>query len=226
MGLESRRVFVFVLYAIGIWYAAAVHRRRAAGYLWVGAGVLGMVVVAYAHALLNYWTNGAIRLPVLQSLLWPYTIMVMVVGVYIASLPRARVLCRRCSFDLTDAQTPGGRCPSCQAVRAHRVRGHRCAVCRYDLSGQDESHGHCPECASYFTHLARPRAARLGGFASPEAAEPAEFPSESRSERRGRLLRHLASGGGTGRGSESGSAAAGEAKAGDRAVGAGVPADR
>jgi hypothetical protein len=109
-------VFAFVVYAVAVWYAAARWRRRWESFAWIAAGFAGLVFVAYAHWRLNIWTHGNIYLPVLRVLLYPYTALVVGIGLFIAVLPR-RVIpwahCPGCLYDLRGLDAPVESCPEC-----------------------------------------------------------------------------------------------------------------
>lgn len=111
-------MFAFVVYAVGIWYAAARWRRRWQAFAWIAAGFLGLVCVAWLHYRLNIWTHGKIYLPVLRSMLYPYTALVVVVGLYIACLPRGNRLdgcCFACGYNLAGLALPV-KCPECGRI--------------------------------------------------------------------------------------------------------------
>jgi len=118
-------VFAFVIYAVAVWFAAARWRRRWASFASVGAGGLGLVLVAWFHWQLNIWTGGRIYIQVLQVLLYPYTVMVVVMGLYIACLPRAVPLvkhqCPECAYDLHGLEEVDLRCPECGTAQAYAV---------------------------------------------------------------------------------------------------------
>ncbi len=108
-------MFFFAAYALLVWYAAARWRRRWESFAWVGAGIGGLVLLAWLHYCLNDWTHGRIYLRVLQVLLYPYTAMVGLVGFYICCLP-TRVpesLCANCRYDLAGLEEVGFLCPEC-----------------------------------------------------------------------------------------------------------------
>jgi hypothetical protein len=109
-------VFAFVVYAVAVWYAAARWRRRWEAFAWILAGFGGLALVAYFHWRLNIWTHGTIYLPVLRVLLYPYTALVVGVGLFIAMLPR-RVIpwahCPGCLYDLRGLDAPVESCPEC-----------------------------------------------------------------------------------------------------------------
>ncbi len=117
-------MFAFVVYAVGIWYAAARWRRRWQSFAWVTAGFFGCVFVAWLHTRLNIYTHGKIYLPILRSLLYPYTGLVVVVGLYIACLPRGNRFhgcCPWCKYDLTGLPRPA-KCPECGRVTVAAMR--------------------------------------------------------------------------------------------------------
>jgi len=112
-----QQMFAFAVYAVLVWAAAARWRRQWESFAWVGAAFAGLLLVAYFHYLLSVWTHGQIYLPVLRSLLYPYTAVVVAVGVFIACLPtarRGRIECPRCAYDLHGLQDDHvNSCPEC-----------------------------------------------------------------------------------------------------------------
>ena len=117
-------MFAFVVYACGIWYAAARWRRRWQAFAWVAGGLFGLMLVAWLHYELNVWSHGRIFLPILRSMLYPYTALVVVMGLYIACLPQGKNLkgcCYACRYDLKGLPLPT-RCPECGVLNEERVR--------------------------------------------------------------------------------------------------------
>lgn len=121
---------IFVGYALIVWYAAARHRRRLGGFVAVGLGLLGLIALNVLHGLLNVWTNGEIHLPVLRSIMYPYTAFVFAVGGFIACLPRSSSTgCSRCGYPLAGLEGESGvvTCPECgnrhAAGRSYRRSG-------------------------------------------------------------------------------------------------------
>lgn len=125
-------MFAFAIYAVAVWFAAARWRRTWLSFAAVLAGGLGLVAVAYLHYRLNIWTHGRIYLRVLQVMLYPYTAMVVGMGLYIACLPRAAgeraaVHCPACHYDLAGLEPEGLVCPECgmlyEYAVARQIRG-------------------------------------------------------------------------------------------------------
>jgi hypothetical protein len=114
-------MFAFSVYAVIVWYLAAHWRRTWASFATVAGALAVLVFIAYLHYLLSVWTDGRIYLPVLRSLLYPYTVLVGVIGLYLACLPAA---------------IP--------------ARGAECPRCRYDLRGLEDETNSCPECGTPF----------------------------------------------------------------------------
>ncbi|MCC6659287.1 MAG: hypothetical protein IT437_00205 [Phycisphaerales bacterium] len=116
----------FTGYAVLVWFAAARFRRQWKAFAWVGAGIVGLIIVALLHIQLNVWTHGQIYLPVLQSILYPYTVVVAVMGLYLACLPRRvpEAHCTRCRYDLRGLEREPELCPECGAssTRARPAR--------------------------------------------------------------------------------------------------------
>lgn len=119
-------MLLFVLYAVLVWYACARWRRRWLGFACALVGAAGVVGVAIFHIHLNRWSGGRIYLPVLQSLLYPYGVLLLVMGLYIACLPRSRpaISCRRCHYDLAGLEEDEPRCPECGLVAADPRKRH------------------------------------------------------------------------------------------------------
>ena len=164
-------MFLFVVYAIAVWYAAFRWRRTATAYAWVIAGILGLVGVAWVHAkLAQRWPNLFV-ISQLQLLLYPYTILVGVMGFFIASLPLSG--CRLCGYDLSGHEGEDiERCPECGATTAEmRTRRGRRAARRRIRRAQK-----------------RARAPRVWSPASGEGVDPAEQEHE-----RGDAKRHAPS---------------------------------
>ncbi len=112
-------MFFFMAYGLIVWYAAALHRRRWRGFAIVLGALVGLFVIGYVHWLAARWTNGAIFLPALQAMLYPYAALVGLMGFYICCVPRRRVhgLCRGCDYDLSGLDGEEVRCPECGNVQ-------------------------------------------------------------------------------------------------------------
>lgn len=111
-------MMAFTFYAALIWMAAARWRRQWESFAWVAGGLAGLLLVAYLHWLLNVWTEGRIYLVVLRTLLYPYTVVVVAVGLFIACLPAARKkpavpVCPGCAYDLHGLEDEVNSCPEC-----------------------------------------------------------------------------------------------------------------
>ena len=103
----------FVGYALIVWFGVCRHRRRFAGWVWLVAGVAGLIAVNWLYYELSVWTHGSIYLPVLQTLMYPYTAAVAAVGIFVVCLPRtAGTNCHECGYDLVNLDEVD-RCPEC-----------------------------------------------------------------------------------------------------------------
>ncbi|HRQ73928.1 MAG TPA: hypothetical protein PLU35_12960 [Phycisphaerales bacterium] len=110
----------FVGYAFVVWMLAYRWRREPSGYLAAAGGLAGLLGIAWLHYRLSIWTDGAVYLPMLQTLLYPYTALVSVVAFVLASV-----------------------------VRPFRAGGGRfCGYCRHDLVGLPDTQPVCPECGA------------------------------------------------------------------------------
>lgn len=107
--LGSPRVYLFVLYAMLIWFGVYTFRRR-----WVAWGILALSLpVAWLVVRLTQWLAGS-QNTMLVMMAAVYELLILMVGVLIALQRRekpARFPCRQCSYDLTGNQS--GVCPEC-----------------------------------------------------------------------------------------------------------------
>ncbi|MEO1717636.1 MAG: hypothetical protein AAFR76_11045 [Planctomycetota bacterium] len=137
-------MFLFVVYALVVWYASLRWRRRAAGFVVIVASLFGMHLFNMVHgdiaARFGYDEN------IFRGLMYPYMVLVAGVGFYLFSfpreLPRGRVHCRACWFDLSDHEdlTPETPCPECgmTAIEAKTWKGRRAARRRLAATGPAE----------------------------------------------------------------------------------------
>lgn len=128
-------MFLFVVYAVLVWYLACRWRREWRGLGVVALGLAGVGLVAIVHYKLHVWTEGRVYLPVMQMLLYPYGLLVAGFGLFIWALPRTfssrgRELCRSCGYDVTGlAEEARYACPECGNEHAHEHTGPACAAC-------------------------------------------------------------------------------------------------
>jgi hypothetical protein len=109
-------MFIFVVYAMAVWFAAFRWRRRWESLAAIGLGATGLVIVAWLHYLLAVWSEGDIRLAVLQSMLYPYAGLVIGVGLYLAAMPQrlaSPIRCLGCNYDMHSLDEPDALCPEC-----------------------------------------------------------------------------------------------------------------
>lgn len=111
-------MIAFTLYIAIVWYYAACWRRTLRSFVFVALAFLGLVALALLHIKLRDWTDGAVYLPVLQGLLYPYALLVLVSGLAVASLPPRHDVrrCRICGYDLSGMGADQARCPECAQV--------------------------------------------------------------------------------------------------------------
>jgi hypothetical protein len=132
---------LFVGYALAVWVLAARWRRSAPAFLVVAVGVAGLMLLNWLHYKLNDWTEGDIYLPVLQSIMYPYTGLVAAVGLFIAFIPsRESYECHECGYDLRGRVEGNTICPECgfdSAVRTPRS-SRRSGADRPSLAQHDE----------------------------------------------------------------------------------------
>ena len=144
-------MFLFVIYAIAVWYFAIRYRRQWGGFAAVVLGVAGLVLIGWLHLQLNSWTHGRIYLQQLQVLLYPYTVLVGAVGLYVACLARSRnpAICVGCGYDRTGLALSNPVCPECGRLE-YPMNGRACANCGQDLSRHPRRAGVCPKCGIGF----------------------------------------------------------------------------
>lgn len=126
-------MFLFVAYALIVWYASLKWRRRAAGLAAIIVALFGMHLFNMVHGdiarTFGYDEN------IFRGLMYPYMALVAGVGLYLFSfpreLPRGRVHCRACWFDLSDHEdlSPDTPCPECgtTANEAKTRKGRKAA---------------------------------------------------------------------------------------------------
>lgn len=121
----------FVIYAALVWWAGYRWRRRWLGFAWVALGFLGLVGMAVLHWRLSEWTHGRIYLPVLQVLLYPYTLLVAAGGCFMAAMPKMLPFrCATCGYDLEGLEGDLAVCPECGRTHAMVYRaGDDCHAC-------------------------------------------------------------------------------------------------
>lgn len=131
---------LFVGYAMIVWVLAARHRRRLGGFLVVTLGLMGLFVLNYLHGVLSDYTNGQIHLPVLRSIMYPYTALVFAVGLFIACIPRTSGAgCGWCGYSLHGLSPRLGifMCPECGGHTPVQAAYRRSGADRPDLRGSD-----------------------------------------------------------------------------------------
>lgn len=118
----------FVGYALVVWYVTCRWRRQVRGFAVLLAGITGLLLVSWGHYELGQWSmlrdpdGQGIYLPVLQSIMYPYTVLVTVVGLFLAVLPvrHPPEHCPMCGYDLAGVTHHAEVCPEC----GERLDGH------------------------------------------------------------------------------------------------------
>jgi|GEM_PF-2264360 len=116
-------MLLFVFYAVAVWYGAVRWRHNWRAFIWVGCGLVGVLLAIQFHTLLDTWTRQDIYLPVLQALLWSYLLLVGSVGFFVACIPPARGpwCCEKCGYDLTGVPGFADVCPECGVLISDEV---------------------------------------------------------------------------------------------------------
>ncbi|MGE3107995.1 MAG: hypothetical protein AB7G11_10920 [Phycisphaerales bacterium] len=111
-------MLLFPLYAVVIWALAAKWRRTWKGFAAVLVGTVLLLLIEY-----TLYRLGNLKLPLIQpkqalGLLIPFTVLVFLVGVFIACQRRptpSPIHCTKCHYDLTGLNPAGLHCPECGA---------------------------------------------------------------------------------------------------------------
>jgi len=109
------RVFIFVLYALLVWYLCGKHRRQWKGVLWIVLGVAGIALVGWLHWRAAVFFNRAAYFAVMSHLLIPYAALVAFLGGAILTFPRKQCAdrCLKCGYDLIGHEVAEPICPEC-----------------------------------------------------------------------------------------------------------------
>lgn len=129
----------FVGYAMLVWYLSARYRRTVLAFACALSGTALLAVLAYGHWLFGQG-HPELFIQGMQILLYPYTVVVGVVGVFIASLPRRYPpgACPRCGYDLAGLGHPVANCPECgRPSHGSRVSYRRSGAERENLRRAD-----------------------------------------------------------------------------------------
>jgi len=129
----------FVGYTVLVWAFVIRYRRTMTVLVPLLGGIGGLLAINAAHYYISIATDGAIDLPMVQTLMYPYTILVALGGAYLALLPRGHGRgrgCVSCGYDLAGLhETDAGerRCPECGTMQPGRNRYRPAGVDPDDL---------------------------------------------------------------------------------------------
>lgn len=142
-----------IVYAVMTWYLAMRWRRRWLSFAAVACSVgllcaLGMALRAGELEWIGVEGSvaGTLRLHVIEAFLWPYTALVLSLGIFICCIRRtapSEAHCPRCHYDLAALDPEGLVCPECGAPQPYR-----CMACGCDLGGRDPVGLACPDCST------------------------------------------------------------------------------
>lgn len=111
-------MFLFVAYAVAVWFAAFHYRRRlpAVPLLIVTVGVLWALI--HLHGRIATLAGIGHLIPIFRSIMWAYTGIVAAGAVFLATLPRVTSVrpCRVCGYELDGVGDGASVCPECGAM--------------------------------------------------------------------------------------------------------------
>ncbi|MFZ4574572.1 MAG: hypothetical protein ACOYN0_09255 [Phycisphaerales bacterium] len=176
---------LFIAYAFFVLFAVAKHRRRWAGLGYLVLGLAGVAGMGVFHYYLSVWTKGAVSLPLLQLMVYPYGGFIAVLSAFLFSIPRRNEAhaCRRCDYDLTGQEESPVHCPECGLAHDGELHPSMfCGSCGGVVDGVGGRRCACPPPAPAITEeesLDRARKRRraavaiLGTARSPKRLRPA-----------------------------------------------------
>ena len=150
-------MFIFIVYAVLVWWGAYHWRRHVLGFASVLVGVGLCVLAGMAHTWLGNMTEGQIFMPVFQGLLYPSTALLLMVGACFVFAPvhtggRAAMnstLCRGCGYDLAGLERRVRRCPECALPRSWARDERHCLHCDLDITHLAVNASECPGCGAH-----------------------------------------------------------------------------
>ncbi len=146
-------MILFLFYAAFVWYFCFRWRRHWIGFASVFAGIAAVWLLSHSVRLIARWLVRSGELPAVDTRLFDMllgleAVIVGVVGVFFACLPRERphIPCRRCGYELHGLEQDNPRCPECGLEHAAaKVKRRRCPVCGHEslMSRDEEECGAC-----------------------------------------------------------------------------------
>lgn len=120
-------MFIFVLYALAIWYLCGKHRRQWKGVLWIVLGVGGIALAGWLHWRAALYFGRASYFGVMSHLLVPYAGLVAFLGGAIVTFPRTQSAdrCFKCGYDLIGHEIAEPICPECGTPHSLPLRHMR-----------------------------------------------------------------------------------------------------
>lgn len=115
-------MFVFPVYAALVWYACFRWRRQFLGFAALGAGVMGVLLLAMLDVVVTRWLTHQVTKPLFVLLLLAEAGIILPVGAFVVMMPRERVElpCRACGYELLGLEIANPTCPECGLEHAAR----------------------------------------------------------------------------------------------------------
>jgi len=106
---------LLAVYPVVFWALALRWRRRLLGFAVVFCGTVFLAGVCAFHAAMPRLLPGSVEyIQIAQSVLWPYSVLVPIVALYCACLPRrAPTDCVRCGYRMHGLEDETDTCPEC-----------------------------------------------------------------------------------------------------------------
>lgn len=174
-------MFIFIVYAVLVWWGAFHWRRHLLGFVIVLGGVGLCVLTGVLHTVMGRMTGGDIFMPVFQGLLYPYTALVLAVGLCFVFAPHhtggrqadGAANCPGCGYNLSGLGSSTQQCPECGLVRTGMRASRHCMHCDHDITARPAGTHVCPCCGRHPRMRAPLDHTSAGSGGAPSIAAPA-----------------------------------------------------